>query len=84
MISKGFHPYYVAISKITYTHNGNKAIAEVNQATTINEEMVLLIFECENLFLICTASRGIAGGEPIIVSRNEMLQVIYFDNLPQK
>jgi hypothetical protein len=82
MNSKGYKPYHVAISKIEFANKGNIRIAEVNQIIGINDEIVVLIFECENLFLICTASRGVAGGEPIIVSRKEMIQVIYFDNLP--
>ena len=79
--SKGFHPYYTAIFKIEYVHNGNTGIAEVHQVTSINGERVVLIFECQNLFLICTAGRGVAGGEPIIVRKTEMIQVFYFDKL---
>ena len=82
MNSKGFLPYNKAISKIEYSHNGKTGIAEVNQVSGINEEMVILIFECENLFLICTPARGVAGGDPIVVSRKDVIQIIYFDDLP--
>jgi hypothetical protein len=79
--SKGFHPHYTAIAKIEYVHNGNAGIAEVNHVTRINDEIVVLIFECDGLFLICTPSRGVAGGDPIIVLKTEMIQVVYFDDL---
>ncbi len=81
MNSKGFRPYSNAISKIEYTRNGNTGIAEVNYVTGINDEIVVLIFECDNHFLICTPSRGVAGGDPIIVLKTEMTRVVYFDDL---
>ncbi|HEY4965819.1 MAG TPA: hypothetical protein VII28_05435 [Puia sp.] len=84
LYSKGFQPYFSAISKIEYDHAGKKEIAEVNEVIGINGEMVMLIFECENQFLICTPSRGVAGGEPIIIGRNEIIQISYFDGLPEE
>ena len=84
MISKGYRPFFVAISHIEYTHNGKKEIGKVDEITKINNEKVVLIFECEKFFLMCTSSRGVAGGEPIIISRNEMIQITYFEDLPQE
>jgi hypothetical protein len=82
IMSKGYRPFFVAISIIEYTHNGKKEIGRVNEVTNINNEKVVLIFECEKFFLICTPSRGVAGGEPIIIGRNEMIQITYFEDLP--
>ncbi len=84
IISKGYRPFFAAVSSLEYTHNGKKEIAEVNEITKINDEKVVLIFECEKLFLICTSSRGVAGGEPIIIGRNEMIQITYFEDFPEE
>ncbi len=84
IISKGYRPFPAAISKLEYTHHRKKEVAQVNEITKINDEKVVLIFECEKLFLICTSSRGVAGGEPIIIGRNEMIQIIYFEDSPQE
>ena len=84
IISKGYRPFFAAISSLEYTHNGKKEVAKVNEITKINDEKVVLIFECEKLFLVCTSSRGVAGGEPIIIGRNEMIQITYFDDLPEE
>jgi hypothetical protein len=84
IISKGYRPFFAAISSLEYIHNGNKEIATVNDITKINDEKVVLIFECEKLFLICTSSRGVTGGEPIIIGRNELIQVTYFEDIPEE
>ncbi|WP_230967735.1 hypothetical protein [Nostoc sp. WHI] len=46
------------------------------------KELVLAIFDCENLYKICTLSRGGVGGEPILVGKNFQPSAIYFlDNV---
>ncbi|WP_334787839.1 hypothetical protein [Nostoc sp.] len=42
------------------------------------KELVLAIFECENLYKICTLSRGGVKGEPILVGKNSQSSVTYF------
>lgn len=84
MNMQGHYPFDKPVQWIEYTHNGIKETAEVNQFTVVNKERVILIFECENLFLICTPERGVIRGEPILVGRHEIKKVVYFDSLPQK
>ena|ERR1700722_8194079 len=84
IISKGYHPFSAAVSSLEYAHNGKKEVAKVNEITKINDEKVVLIFECEKLFLICTSSRGVSGGEPIIIGRNAIIQITYFEDLPDE
>ncbi|MEH2443190.1 hypothetical protein [Nostoc sp.] len=46
------------------------------------KELVLAIFECENLYKICTLSRGGVKGEPILVGKNSQSSITYFlDNV---
>ena len=80
--SKGFQLFFTAISKIEYAGNSHKETVEVSEASMMNGETVMLIFETENEFLVCTPSRGIAEGEPIIIDRSQTIQVTYFDDLP--
>jgi hypothetical protein len=84
IISKGYRPFSAAIASLEYTHNGKKEVTQVNEITKINDEKVVLIFECEKLFLICTSSRGVTGGEPIIIGRNEMIHITYFEDSPKE
>ncbi|MHC5726037.1 MAG: hypothetical protein ACYTXY_18265 [Nostoc sp.] len=44
------------------------------------KELVLAIFECENLYKICTLSRGGVKGEPILVGNNSQSSAIYFSD----
>ncbi|MEH2263407.1 MAG: hypothetical protein V7K59_11125 [Nostoc sp.] len=44
------------------------------------KELVLAIFECENLYKICTLSRGGVKGEPILVGKNSLSSVTYFSD----
>ena len=84
IISKGYRPFPAAIASLEYSHNGKKEVAIVNEITKINDEKVVLIFECEKLFLICTQSRGVAGGEPIIIGRSAIIQITYFEDSPEE
>ena len=44
------------------------------------KELVMAIFECENLYKICTLSRGGVKGEPILVSKNSLSSATYFSD----
>ncbi|MEH1774215.1 hypothetical protein [Nostoc sp.] len=44
------------------------------------KELVLAIFECENLYKICTLTRGGVKGEPILVGKNSQSSAIYFSD----
>ncbi|MEH2388029.1 MAG: hypothetical protein V7K14_20110 [Nostoc sp.] len=44
------------------------------------KELVLAIFECENLYKICTLSRGGVKGEPILVDNNSQSSATYFSD----
>ncbi|MEH1834635.1 MAG: hypothetical protein V7L29_21825 [Nostoc sp.] len=44
------------------------------------KELVLAIFECENLYNICTLSRGVVKGEPILAGKNSQSSATYFSD----
>ncbi|WP_414517067.1 hypothetical protein [Nostoc sp. PCC 9305] len=44
------------------------------------KELVLAIFECENLYKICTLTRGGVKGEPILVGKNSQSSATYFSD----
>ncbi|MEH2368070.1 hypothetical protein [Nostoc sp.] len=45
------------------------------------KELVLAIFECENLYKICTLTRGGVKGEPILVEKNsQSSSAVYFSD----
>ncbi|MEH2232249.1 MAG: hypothetical protein V7K71_21925 [Nostoc sp.] len=44
------------------------------------KELVMAIFECENLYKICTLTRGGVKGEPILVSKNSLSSATYFSD----
>ncbi|MBE9104636.1 hypothetical protein IQ229_06690 [Nostoc cf. edaphicum LEGE 07299] len=44
------------------------------------KELVLAIFECENLCKICTLTRGGVKGEPILVGKNSVSSATYFSD----
>ncbi|WP_375505072.1 hypothetical protein [uncultured Nostoc sp.] len=46
------------------------------------KELVMAIFECENLYKICTLTRGGVKGEPILAGKNSQSSATYFsDNM---
>ncbi|MBN3948347.1 MAG: hypothetical protein HWQ38_18595 [Nostoc sp. NMS7] len=45
------------------------------------KELVLAIFECENLYKIGTLSRGGVKGEPILVGKNSESSATYFSDI---
>lgn len=44
------------------------------------KELVLVIFECENFYKICTLTRKGVKGEPILVENNSQSSAIYFSD----
>lgn len=44
------------------------------------KELVIAIFECENLYKICTLTRGGVKGEPILAGKNSQSSATYFSD----
>jgi hypothetical protein len=66
------------IFSITYTHDGRQQYAEVGKVCKVNNEMVFAILE-SNAYLICTLTRGVIRGMPLLVGDNDTIAVQDFD-----
>jgi len=64
---------------LTYQHEGERYFVEVGKPDTRIGEIVLAILE-SNSYLVCTYSRGVVRGEPILVGTNEVVDVRDFRN----
>ncbi|MFN6514017.1 MAG: hypothetical protein RMY29_005895 [Nostoc sp. CreGUA01] len=74
------------IWKLQWRDNGNDMECEVGKPLPsfyqTGKELVLAIFDCENLYKICTLTRGGVKGEPILAVKNSQSSATYFsDNL---
>ena len=70
------------IQKLVWTHEGIECIGEVGKLPPDvfrAEEEILAIFECDNVYKICTQNRGVINFDPILASTNAIKRVIYFD-----
>lgn len=65
------------IFSLRYRHDGVEAIAQVGECD-IGGEIVLAIFESVT-YVVCTPNRGAFRGEPILVGKEEVSDVIVFD-----
>lgn len=71
------------IWKLRWEHNRKTMECEVGKSMPgscqIGNEPVLAIFDCGNLYMICTPSRGGIRGEPILAGKNDDSFATYFD-----
>lgn len=66
------------IAAIRYRHNGNEYLAQVGDSD-YSDGLVVSIFEAPNAFLVCTPTRGVIRGEPIIVGISDVSYIDDFD-----
>jgi len=70
------------IWKLRWRHNGMDMQCEVGQPLPAyyqtGGEPILAIFDCGNLYKICTPSRGGVRGEPVLAGKNPHSSVTYF------
>jgi len=66
------------IFRLGYHHEGKAYVAEVGQPDARTGELVIVILE-SNAFLVCTGSRGVLRGEPVLVGHDEVRTVEDFD-----
>jgi len=61
------------IFQLSYRDKGKQVKSEVGKPSHINGETVIMILydEPRDLYLVCTATRGVTGGMPILVSGRE-------------
>ncbi|MFI6811892.1 hypothetical protein ACIBG7_05760 [Nonomuraea sp. NPDC050328] len=70
------------VGAIAYTHNGNPVIARVGTPDPMAPfEIVRAILELEDLYAVCTETRGVLSGYPNLVGKHTVQEVINFEDL---
>jgi hypothetical protein len=67
------------IYSIIFKYKGELIKEVVGQSSPANNEPIFAILEADKVFLTCTRNRGILGGEPMLISKQDINEVIYFD-----
>jgi hypothetical protein len=67
------------IQSIRFKDDGRPVLAMVGEIEPITGETVIAILE-SNTYLVCTPSRGVLRGQPILVGKREVVSVIDFDS----
>lgn len=71
------------ISSLSWRHNGMQMQCYVGGHLPghyrTGDEPVCAIFDCDNLYKICTTNRGVLRGEPVYAGKDEHSQVSYFE-----
>jgi hypothetical protein len=66
------------VFRLKFRAEGGTVTAQVGQDDPTTGEPVFAILE-SNAYLVCTHNRGVARGEPVLVGRDEVTEVEYFD-----
>jgi hypothetical protein len=56
----------------------------VGQVSAVNDEIIRAIFKNDRGYLICTYSRAVSWGAPIIAHHKDIQTIIPFDEKDQK
>jgi hypothetical protein len=69
------------IFRVSYAHEGRNYTAEVGKPDPRVNEHVIVILEApeRDLYLVCTANRGVVRGMPVMVGASSVLDVLEFD-----
>ena len=67
------------ILRITYRHHSESYEAEVGKINPTNNELVIAILD-SNAYLICTPTRGVLQGIPMLVGKEETYSVEEFES----
>lgn len=68
------------VYRLSYNHNGQTVDAVVGEADPLSGEPVIAILDAGDMYLVTTANRGVARGEPILVGKGSVLYVEDFDD----
>lgn len=79
LIGMGFSPLKERIYQISFYRNGQLVTDTVGQPCPLTGEITMLIFKNDVGYLICSYSRGIAGGDPLLVQFSTIQSVVAFD-----
>ena len=66
---EGWETELEPLFQLNYRHNGVPLVAEIGAQDPDTGEQVLFILESSAVYLVCTASRGVRRGTPILVGK---------------
>jgi hypothetical protein len=67
------------VYQVAFYRNDRMLTDTVGELCPITGETVMIIFKNDLGYLICSYSRGVAGGEPIIIKYSSVASVLSFD-----
>jgi hypothetical protein len=67
------------IRALWYTHDGDEYFDEVGEITSGPREPVIAILERGDHWVICTPTRGVVRGGPIMVGIDSVVEIHFFD-----
>jgi hypothetical protein len=79
----GHDPTERRVFKVTYTHRGERAEAQVGRQQGKEHETIYAILETPEAYLICTPQHGVAANAPFEVSRAHVVDVLDFETSAQ-
>ncbi|KAB7730111.1 hypothetical protein F5984_13085 [Rudanella paleaurantiibacter] len=78
--SQGHQISDARIYSITFNRNGRTETDTVGEIAPSNGEHVVAIFNAKDLYLVCTYSRGVAMGGPMLTGAYQIQQLVLFDS----
>lgn len=67
------------IHRLVFSHEGTTYTAEVGQPAPRIGEPVFAILESDDLYFVCTPTRGALAGDPYLVGKNEVRGIVDFE-----
>jgi hypothetical protein len=81
LIGMGFGPLDERVYQVSFRRDDQILFDTIGELCPITGETVMIIFKNDLGYLICSYSRGVAGGEPIIVKYSSIESVTFFDDI---
>ena len=76
----GFAPLKERVYQVIFYRDGQLVTDTVGQACPLSGEIVLMIFKNDLGYLVCSYSRGVTGGEPLLVQYSTIQSVTPFSD----
>jgi len=81
LINASYEPLKDLIYQIGCSVDQREVIQTVGQPSVTNDEVIMFIFKNDRGYLVCTYSRGVSWGHPIIVHYRNIHSVVAFDRV---
>ncbi|MGA0555343.1 hypothetical protein ACO2Q8_01745 [Larkinella sp. VNQ87] len=78
LIKLGYEPLTDRVYQVDYELDGKLTTEAVGRVSETSREVVMAIFKNDRGYLICSYSRGVASGHPIIAHYKHVKTVIDF------